>query len=143
MVTRVLLPAALLLLTACSADPAPTTVVEGRSTQVPGRACAPPSPLPSPPPQAVPLPPGAAVTAYASRDGQSVLTGRTADSVDEVLAHFRTTLEREGYVLSRDEDEGRAGELGFFGARADGTVTVARLTCPRGQTGFTLRLRGQ
>lgn len=70
-----------------------------------------------------------------------LLTGRAPVPVTDVLAHFRTAAEQSGYVVSRDEDEGRAGELGFFGTAGDGTVVVSRLACPRGETGFTLSVR--
>ena len=133
----------MLLVTGCSAPaapPAPSTV-EGESSVAPGRPCAPATALPSVPPlpQDVALPAGAVVTAYEGTADVVSVTGRTDLRVDEVLDHFRTALQRAGFVLQRDEDEGRAGQLGFFGARADGSVTVARLTCPRGATGFTLR----
>ena len=115
----------------------------GTSVEESGAACAPASPLASVPPvpQDLALPPGSLVTQHGGRSDALLLTGRVAAPVEDVLAHFRTALERAGFVLQRDEDEGRAGELGFFGARADGTVVVSRLTCPRGETGFTLSVR--
>ncbi len=95
-----------------------------------------------PTPQDLALPAGSEVIAYTGSASEVLLTGRTSASVDQVLTHFRTALQRAGFVLQRDEDEGRSGELLFFGARAEGSVTIARLTCPRDDTGFTVRVRG-
>lgn len=83
----------------------------------------------------VALPFGAVLTDVREIGGQRLVTGRAPASVTEVLAHFRAA---PGYVVTRDEDEGRSGELQLFGSTGDVGVTVARLTCPRGQTGFTL-----
>ena len=93
-------------------------------------------------PQDIALPPGSVVTTYGGTADTVTLTGRVEAPVEQVLTHFRSAVERAGFVLQRDEDEGRSGELGFFGARADGTLAIAKLTCPTGTTGFTLRLRG-
>ena len=136
MVRRALL---LLALTGCTAQgepPAPPAAVDGVSTVESGVPCAPPSVL-SEPVGVLPVepPPGAVLTDVAEQAGQRLVTGRVAASVDDVLEHFRAA---PGYVVSRDEDEGRSGKLQLFGARGDVTVTVALLTCPRGSTGFTL-----
>lgn len=87
------------------------------------------------PPPPVDLPPGAVLTDVTQAGQERLVTGRVAAGVDEVLEHFRGAA---GFVVTRDEDEGRAGELRLFGAAGEIGVTVARLTCPRGQTGFTL-----
>ena len=88
--------------------------------------------VPAPP---VDLPPGSVLTDVRQVGDQRLVTGRVSATVDQVLEHFRTA---EGFVVSRDEDEGRAGELQLFGAAGTVGVTVARLTCPRDQTGFTV-----
>lgn len=135
MVRRVLL---LLLLTGCSAqeEPPPPSAVDGVSTVESGAPCVPPSPL-AEPLAALPVepPPGAVLTGVTEQAGQRLVTGRVAGPVDGVLEHFRAA---PGYVVSRDEDEGRAGRLQLFGARGDVGITVALLTCPRGSTGFTI-----
>lgn len=114
--------------------------VEGTSTQESGAPCQVPSPLPSAPPvpAGLALPAGSVLTATGPVAGSASVTGRVEAPVDEVLAHFRDAVDAAGFVLQRDEDEGRAGELAFFGARGNGQVTVSRLTCPRGATGFTV-----
>ena len=97
----------------------------------------PPSPLaaaPDPPPP-VTLPPGSVLTDVTEQAGQRLVTGRVAASVQEVLEHFRGA---PSYVVTRDEDEGVAGELVLFGPRGDVAITVAELACPEGLTGFTL-----
>lgn len=134
----VVLALALVAAAACG-EPSPTAV-EGTSTQEPGVACQAPEPLTSAPP--VPadlaLPAGAVLTDTRPLGGSASVTGRVEAPVAEVLAHFRAAVDAAGFVLQRDEDEGRAGELAFFGARGTGQVTVSRLTCPRGATGFTV-----
>ena len=111
--------------------------MEGSSTVESGAPCLPAPPLaaataPQPP---VALPPDAVLTDVREVGGTRLVTGRSPGTVAEVLAHFRGVT---GYVVVRDEDEGRAGELQLFGVAGDVGVTVARLTCPRGLTGFTL-----
>lgn len=129
---------ALLATTGCAADePPPPVSVEGESTQVPGVACVPVPPLtapPTPPPPVV-LPAGAVLTDVTVQQGQRLVTGQLEAPVEEVLEHFRND---PGYVVTRDEDEGRAGRLQLFGARGEVGITVAVLTCPRGLTGFTI-----
>ena len=129
---------ALLAVTACG-DPSPTAV-DGTSTQESGAACRPSEPLPSlpPVPADLALPPGSVLTDARPLGGGTSVTGRVEAPVEQVLAHFRGAVDAAGFVLQRDEDEGRAGELAFFGARGSGQVTVGRLTCPRGATGFTV-----
>lgn len=83
----------------------------------------------------VALPPGAVLTDVREVGPQRLVTGRTAQTVEQVLAHFRAA---DGFVVTRDEDEGRAGELQLFGGAGDVTVTVGRITCPRGATSFTV-----
>jgi hypothetical protein len=127
----------LLLLAGCSAQgEPPPAAVDGVSTVESGVPCAPPSPL-AEPVDALPVepPPGAVLTDVTEQAGQRLVTGRVAGPVDDVLEHFRSA---PGYVVSRDEDEGRAGRLQLFGARGDVGITVALLTCPRGSTGFTI-----
>lgn len=131
---------AVLLLTACGSPdraPAPPSSVEGTSTVEPGAPCVAPSPLDaaSVPPPPVPLPPGAVLTDVTQAGPLRLVTGRVEATVDEVLDHFRGA---PGFVVSRDEDEGRSGELQLFGATGDVTVLVARSTCPRGATRFTV-----
>ena len=104
----------------------------------PGAPCVPPSPVPAVP-TAVRLPAGAVLTDVTVQAGQRLVTGRVALPVEQVLEHFRAA---PGYVVTRDEDEGRAGELLLFGAAGDVGVTVAELTCPRGATGFTIATSG-
>lgn len=81
------------------------------------------------------LPLGSVLTDVRQVGDQRLVTGRAPATVGQVLEHFRSS---EGFVVSRDEDEGRSGELQLFGAAGTVGVTVARLTCPRGQTGFTV-----
>ena len=128
---------ALVLVAGCSSHQQQPSSVEGSSTAQSGAPCAAPSPLdaasvPAPP---VDLPPGSVLTDVRQVGDQRLVTGRVSATVDQVLEHFRTA---EGFVVSRDEDEGRSGELQLFGAAGTVGVTVARLTCPRGQTGFTV-----
>lgn len=131
------MPPLLLALAGCSAEaPSPPASIEGTSVAASGVACAPPSPLPAPPPDVpLALPPGAVLTDTTLLGGQRLVSGRVEDSVAAVLGHFRAA---PGYVVQRDEDEGRSGELVLFGATGDVSVTVARLTCPQGSTGFTI-----
>lgn len=129
----------LLALVGCSAPgepPPPPAAVDGVSTLESGVPCVPPSIL-SEPVGVLPVepPPGAVLTDVAQQGGQRLITGRVVGSVEDVLEHFRSA---PGYVVSRDEDEGRSGRLQLFGARGDVAVTVALLTCPRGSTGFTI-----
>ena len=127
-----------LLLAGCSEEPPvqPRTQ-EGVSSAAPGASCAPaPELVADPAPSApVALPAGAVLTDVTQQAGQRLVTGRVEAPVQEVLEHFRAAPD---YVVSRDEDEGRSGRLQLFGARGEVSVTVARLTCPRGSTGFTL-----
>lgn len=135
---------ALATLAGCSSAPAPPPAsVEGTSIAASGRPCEPPGPLPSSPalPAGLDLPPGSIVTAGAAEGGQTVLTGRVGSSVEDVLDHFRTAIDRAAFVLQRDEDEGRSGVLEFFSASGEGSVVIARQTCPRGEVGFTVRVR--
>lgn len=132
--------ALVLLLTACAGqqeDPPPPSSVEGSSLLASSAPCAAPSPLDAAavPPGPVALPPGTVLTDVTQAGDLRLVTGRAPLTVDEVLAHFRTA---EGFVVTRDEDEGRGGELQLFGTSGDVTVTVARLTCPQGSTGFTV-----
>ena len=131
---------AVLLAGGCASSPEPTppAAVEGESSVAPGVTCVPPSPLPAVP-TAVQLPPGAVLTDETEQAGQRLVTGRVEATVEQVLEHFRNA---PGYVVTRDEDEGRAGELLLFGAAGDVGVTVGRLTCPRGATGFTIATAG-
>ena len=128
-----------LLLAACAPaeQPPPPSSVEGVSTAVPGVPCVPASPLAAAPdrPPPVALPPGAVLTDVTEQAGQRLVSGQVGGSVQEVLAHFRRA---PAYVVTRDEDEGVAGELVLFGPRGDVAVTVAELACPQGVTGFTL-----
>jgi len=130
---------AALLLTGCGADPEPPppASVEGVSEAASGAPCVPPSPLAAPPEPRPPvlLPPGAVLTDVTEQAGQRLVSGQVEASVEEVLDHFRAD---PGYVVTRDEDEGRAGRLQLFGARGEVGVTVAVLLCPRGLTGFTI-----
>lgn len=132
--------------TACaSSEPdaeSPPAAVEGSSSVAPGLPCQAPTPLPAAAATAAPvaLPPGALLTDVREQAGQRLVTGRTPAPVGEVLDHFRAV---EGHVVVRDEDEGRSGRLLLFGAGGDVAVTVARQTCPRGTTGFTLATVGK
>ena len=130
---RLLLATLLLVLPACASDP--PSVVEGQSTVESGFACVPASPVPAALPAGFPQPPpGAVLTAVAPEQ----VTGRVVAEVADVLAHFRAAVEQAGYVVRREEDEGRSAQLAFFGARGEGAATIAALTCPEGSTGFTL-----
>ena len=131
---RLLLPV-LLLVAGCGVPPA---VVEGRSSVESGAACVPAPAVATPPPAGLPeLPEGTTLTAV----GDGTVSGRVPAPVAEVVEHFRAAMDRAGYVVQREEDEGRAVRLGFFGARGDATLDVALLTCPVGSTGFTLAVR--
>ena len=127
-----------LLLGGCApGEPPPPSSVEGISSAVPGAPCVAPSPLaaaPDPPPP-VALPPGAVLTDVTEQLGQRLVTGQVEATVAQVLEHFRRD---PAYVVTRDEDEGRAGELRLFGARGEVAITVAELTCPEGRAGFTI-----
>lgn len=114
-------------------------VVEGTSTVASSSPCSVAAPIVAPERGTVlPLPPGAVLTDVTEQTGQRLATGRVEAGVEEVLAHFRAAAASGGYVVQRDEDEGRAGRLLLFGSAGEIGVTVARLTCPRGATGFTL-----
>ena len=123
-------------------DPAPPDAVEGTSTVESGSPCVAPSPLADSavPESPVLLPTGAVLTDVTEAAGQQLITGRVDLPVAAVLEHFRAA---PGFVVSRDEDEGRGGRLQLFGVSGDVGVTVARLTCPRGVTGFTVSSAGQ
>jgi hypothetical protein len=114
-------------------------VLEGSSRVESGAPCPTPAPRPGVPAAPVALPPAAVLTDVTEQAGQRLVTGRVAAPVDQVLEHFRSA---PGFVVTRDEDEGRGGRLLLFGARGDVAVTVARLTCPRGFTGFTIAAPG-
>jgi hypothetical protein len=127
-----------LLVAGCgSAQEPPPASVEGESRVELGAPCAPRPVLVADPAPSVPveLPPAGVLTDVTEQAGQRLVTGRVEATVEQVLAHFRAA---PGYVVTRDEAEGRAGELLLFGARGDVAVTVATLTCPRGFTGFTI-----
>lgn len=129
-----LLLGVVLLVPGCAAQP-PPSVVQGRSSAEPGVSCAPAPPVDDRLPAGFPVPPPAAVLTAVARGS---VTGRVPAALDDVVAHFRSALDRAGWVVQREEDEGRAVLLGFFGARGEGTLTVAELTCPAGSTGFTV-----
>jgi hypothetical protein len=119
-------------------------VQEGTSTVESGRPCT-PAPasdgaLPPGYPPRLALPPGAVVTDISRQAGLDLVTGRVDAPVDAVLTHFRESAEPAGFVVTRDEDEGQAGRLQLFGATSEIGVTVARLGCPRGATGFTVQV---
>jgi hypothetical protein len=130
-VRRLLLVAA--LLTGCAGDP----VTEGVSTAASSEPCRPAPAVTGTPPAVAPdLPSGAVLTEL----GPDVVGGRVEAPLDEVVAGFRAALERDGNVLTGVEDEGRAVRLRWFGVRGAGTVSVAGLPCPRGSTGFSVRV---
>ena len=118
---------------------------EGTSTVVPGPSCRTPravrEPLPAEYPEGLALPPGAVLTGVEHADGYALVTGRVAADVGSVLEHFGAAVEAAGLVVQRQESEGRSGQLVFFGALREGGVSVARLACPAGETGFTVRSR--
>ncbi len=127
-----------LLLTGCAAqEQQPPVSVEGESVVASGVPCVPSSPLPSAPPAAVALPRDSVVVDITEQAGQRLVSGRVEATVAEVLTHFRSD---PAYVVTRDEDEGRSGRLQLFGSAGDVAITVAVLTCPRGQTGFTVSI---
>ena len=133
---RVLLLVPLLVL-GC-ADERPPSVVEGRSTAESGRPCIPASPVAASPPAGLPeLPAGAVLTEAAP--GRA--SGRVTGEIRDVVAELKASFERAGYVVQREEDEGRSFRLAFFGASGDATLTVAELTCPPGSTGFSVIVR--
>lgn len=120
---------------------APAAVLEGTSTAESGAPCVPPTPLPGPAATTgLSLPPGAVLTASEQAGAQVLVSGRVREPVRTVLQHFRDAAARGGYVVQRDEDEGRSGMLTLFGARGTASVVIAALTCPRGQAGFTVRI---
>lgn len=139
---RLLLGLLLVLVAACGQDERPA-VTQGVSVQESGAPCEPPPALGAVPPDALPpgleLPAGALVTAVAEQQGFTLVTGRVEATVAQVLDHFRAASGRAGLVVQRDEDEGRGGKLDFFGLSVESGVTVARLACPGGSTGFTVR----
>lgn len=124
-----------LLLVGCA--PQPPSAVDGESRAEPGATCVPSSPVAAPLPAGYPeLPAGAELTEVADEQ----VSGRVVGEVEQVLEHFRSAVDRAGYVVQREEDEGRSAQLGFFGVGGTGTATIAALTCPSGSTGFTLRV---
>lgn len=127
------------------ADPGQAPPSDGTSVVEPGVTCTPPptvsAALPDGFPEGLELPPDSVLTGVERSGGYALVSGRTAAPVAQVLEHFRGAVERAGLVVQRSEDEGRSGQLVFFGALVEGGVVVARLTCPRGQTGFTVRGR--
>lgn len=124
------------LLTACGGER--PLVVEGESTVESGLPCSPASPVGEASPESLPsLPPGSVLTLV----GPDTATGRVEQRIEDVVAHFRTAFDRAGYVVQREEDEGRSAQLAFFGNAGTATLTVAELTCPSGSTGFTVVVR--
>ena len=116
---------------------------EGMSVAEPGPACTPAprvrADLPADFPAGLELPARTVLTGVDASAGSTVVSGRVRASVQDVLVHFRTAVERAGLVVQREESEGRSGELVFFGAEAEGGVRVAKLSCPAGSTSFTVR----
>ena len=130
------LPLLVVLLAGCASSP--PLVTEGESAVESGEPCRPASPVATPLPSAFPTPPaGADLTLVEA----GTVSGRVAQPFDDVVAHWKAAFDRAGYVLQREEDEGRAVRLAFFGARGDAELVVATLTCPAGSTGFTVVLR--
>ena len=124
------------LLVGCASSP--PLVSEGESAVESGEPCRPASPVPDPLPSAFPSPPaGSDLTLVEA----GTASGRVSLPFDDVLAHWKAAFDRAGYVVQREEDEGRAVRLAFFGARGDAELVVATLTCPAGSTGFTVVLR--
>lgn len=114
---RRLLLALPLLLVGCGGADVPNVVL-GSSSAEPGASCAPAPAVQAELPEGYPAPPpGAELTAVS--DGS--VTGRVSGPVDAATDHFRAELERRGYVVQREEDEGRAVLIGF-------TVAVRRAT---------------
>ena len=130
------LPLLAVLLAGCGSSP--PLVTEGESAVESGEPCRPASPVPDPLPSAFPSPPAASQLTLVEGGTAS---GRVALPLDEVVAHWKAVFDRAGYVVQREEDEGRAVRLALFGARGDAEVVVATLTCPAGSTGFTVVLR--
>jgi hypothetical protein len=117
---------------------APPLVSQGESRRESGLPCMPPSPVPGPLPSGLPAPPtGSLLTLVAP----GTASGRVEAPLDDVVAHFKAVFDSAGYVVQREEDEGRAVRLAFFGAGGDASLTVATQTCPAGTTGFTLAVR--
>ena len=116
---------------------------EGTSVAEPRPSCTPAprvrADLPADFPAGLELPARTVLTGVDASDGSTVVSGRVRASVQDVLVHFRTAVERAGLVVQREESEGRSGELVFFGAEAEGGVAVAKLSCPAGSTSFTVR----
>ena len=134
---RRLLPLLALVLAACADGP---TVVDGTSTLSTGAPCAAAPAVPGAPPAGAPeLPTGSVLTEVAP----DVVSGRAPGEVADVAAQVRAAIERAGYVLVREEDEGRGVRLGWFGVRGAGTVSLARSTCPPGTTAFSVRVTQQ
>ena len=130
------LPLLVSLMAGCGS--APPLVSEGESTVESGAPCRPASPVPDPLPTAFPpAPAGAELTLVEG----GTASGRVALPLDDVVAHWKAAFDRAGYVVQREEDEGRAVRLALFGARGDATLDVADLTCPSGSTGFTMGVR--
>lgn len=127
-----------LLLLGCGEQRSPSAV-EGTSTAESGRPCVAAPAVDTPLPQGFPEPPPSSVLTAVS--GSSV-SGRVEAPIEAVVAHFTAAFDRAGYVVQREEDEGRAVRLGFFGgSRGDASLDVATLTCPSGSTGFTMTVR--
>ena len=128
---RLLLP--VLLLTACAGPP---TVQDGASTRE-GPTCTPAPAVSGTPPALVPpLPAGAVLTEV----GSDVVSARVERPLDAVVAELRASLEGDGWVVTREEDEQRAVRLGFFGVRGSGTASLAALSCPPASTALSVRV---
>ena len=124
------------LLAGCASSP--PLVTEGESAVESGEPCRPASPVPGPLPSGFPPPPaGSDLTLIEP----GTASGRVALPFGDVVAHWKAAFDRAGYVVQRQEDEGRAVRLAFFGAKGDADLVVATLTCPAGSTGFTVVLR--
>lgn len=135
MCARLLLLA--VLLAGCGGGDRPL-VVEGKSTVESGPPCAPASPVDAPAPADLPeLPVGSVLTAV----GPGTVTGRVEQPLRHVVTELKAAFDRAGYVVQREQDEGRAVQLAFFGTAGTATLAVAELTCPSGSTGFTLVVR--
>lgn len=128
---------------ACSSE-RPTSAETGRSIVESAAPCPTPSwlgGLPASFPAQLALPREAQLTSLLERGGYTLATGHAPGSVPAVLAHFREAVAGAGYVVEREEDEGRGAQLAFFGATAEGSVTIARSRCPPGATAFTVTAR--